>query len=642
MFHFIFNQILFYFSVTLLLFCPGYFLLLAIFKKTKVLSTLEIFIFSFGLSIIINDFIALAYNKINLPITAFSALGGALLFSLINYGIFLQHQKNNQHPVDQSLSLEEKKTQRLFSFSLQQSFLILFLIFLIIFFKTAYLTSTVAPTATDMGHHTYWTKIIANSGKLTHYEGMPDFIIGEHIVLAELHLVTGLSFFSALPVIFLFLINLLGIFTVFLFTLRVFENKLVAIFSLLFLGVLFAIGSPQAKYISGGVFGNIIGNYFLPMIFYFSYRAFEFLKNDDASSFEKIEFSQKFLSLAILTAFGLFYTHHLTAFIFLFITFFLIFFYLIINYKHSFKIIKQIKKLALSPTVIAVFLSGLLFFFFIFTPNYFHDNAVKTAVGTPSKATRNGLSLTKLKSSVGEARLALGIIGLFLLALSYKKRDLGLAIIFSWTIMLFLMSSEPQLLLINLPSSRIGNYLSYPLSILSAYGLFFLFQPSPNKKIFSQKNLSSAFLIVFTFVLLSGLTDNAQAFKKSPDFTPMVQTFSVAQYLAQKTQPSDIILKDHNYIQSSDTWIKSFFMRGYKYPLSRSYFKRYHDKTKPRENCTLLMISNPNSPTSQECFKHTHVDFIIVNPLYDSAQFDKLSQFDKIYATDSVVAYYRK
>ncbi len=638
--NFIFNQILFYLALILLLFTPGYFLLLAIFGKTKILSSLETFILSFGLGIIINDFIAFVYNKINLPITAFSALAGALIFSLMSYGIFRQKPKTK---LSSQLAKSEKKTRSLFSFSQPQVFLIILLIFFTFFIKTTYLTSTVAPTATDMGHHTYWSKVIANSGKLTHYEGMPDFIIGEHIVLAELQLITNLSIFSALPVNFLLLINLLGIFTIFIFTLRVSKNQLIAIFSLLFLGGLFAITSPQTKFVSGGVFGNIMGNYFLPMILYFSYRTFEFLeKGFSILPKKELQLSQKFLSLAFFMTFGLFYTHHLTAFIFLFITLFLVFFYLIMNYQHTFKIIKILGKIIWSPWIITTLSLGIFFFFFVFTPNYFHDSAVKTAVGAPSKATRNGLSLTNLKSSVGEARLALGIIGLFLLALSYKRRNLGLAIIFSWTIMLFLMSSEPQLLFINLPSSRIGNYLSYPLSILSAYGLFFLFRPQTPKYSLSPKLLTSTFFVLLIFILVSGLSDNAQAFKKLPNFTPMVQTFSVAQYLAQRTQPNDIILKDHNYIRSSDTWIKSFFMRGYKYPLSRSYFKRYNDKTKPRENCTLIMISNPQSSDSQKCFTYTHVNFIIVNPLYDSAQFDKLSQFNKIYATNSVVAYYRK
>jgi len=47
---------------------------------------------------------------------------------------------------------------------------------------------------------------------------------------------------------------------------------------LLFLGVLFAVTAPQAKYVSGGVMGNIFGNFFMPLAFYFYYRGFQFWK----------------------------------------------------------------------------------------------------------------------------------------------------------------------------------------------------------------------------------------------------------------------------------------------------------------------------------------------------------------------------
>jgi len=648
---------MFYIAIGLIMFFPGYFLLLAVFEKSKILSVLEKFILSFGLGMIITDFIAFIYNKAGISITAFSSVLGALIFCLISYGIYiLKFRKNKKLTPNEIEKKESEKEKKLFSFSKKQFILILLLLFLTFFIKTAYLTGTVAPTATDMGHHTYWAKVIADNGKLTDYENMPDFIIGEHIVISEIHLISGESFFSAFPVNFLLFLNILGILTVFILTLRIFENKFVAIFTLLFLGVLFAVTSPQAKFVSGGVVGNIIGNYFMPMIFYFFYRAFEFLKDSDIIKGETKQFqsnqTKKFLALGIFTTFGLFYTHHLTAFIFLFIFLFLVIFFTVINYKDLTYLSKKIWKIIWSPQVISVLALGLFFFFFIFIPNYIKDNAVKIAVGHPSKSTRDGLSFTNLKSSIGEARLALGLLGLMLLALSYKRKNFGYAIISSWAIMLFIMSSQPQLLLINLPSSRIGNYLSYPLSILSAYGLVAIFKPnmfnfkmtnanSHFSNLISKKTLSATFIIILIFVFINGLADSAQAFKKSPDFTPMVQTFSASKYLAQNTQKSDIILKDHNYIASSDTWIKLFFMRGYKYPLSRSYFKRYKNKTKLEKKCNLLMISSPDSSDAKKCFANTQVNVIMVNPLFDSAQFKKLNNFNKIYTTSGIAVFYK-
>ncbi|HAT73409.1 MAG: hypothetical protein US30_C0001G0041 [Candidatus Moranbacteria bacterium GW2011_GWF2_36_839] len=629
-FEFIYSQVLFYISILVILFVPGYFLLLAVFSKGEnQISKMERFIFSFGLSLIVVDFIAFAYSKLNIPITAISSVLGVLFFSITCF-IFYKLKKIENVNV---------KEDELFSFSKNQFFLLLLLLFLTIFIKTAYLSGTVAPTATDMGHHNYWAKEMSETHKLPVYEGMPDFIIGEHIALSEINMLSGKSFFSAFPVIFLLLINLLSILTVFVLTLRVFKNKNIAILSILFLGVLFAVSSPQAKFVSGGVMGNILGNLLMPMAFYFYLRASELLNYDTVSLFD----SRKFLSLGIFSTFGLFYTHHLTAFIFLFIFSFLIVVFLILNYKDLKNIFGKIFDLVFSIPVITTFAIGLIFFFFIFTPNYVRTNAVETAVGTPSKATREGLSMDNIKSSVGEVRLALGFLGLLLLALNYKRKNFGFTLVSAWTAMLFIMSTKPELIFINLPSSRIGNYMSYPLAILSAYGLFSIFNSNlvNSKKIIPKKFLDGSFLIILIFVLTGGLLDSVQAFKKAPDFTPVIETYDASNYLVKNTNNEDVILKDHNYI-TADSWIKLFFMQGYRYPQSRGYFKRYEDPTKPREMCTLYMISNPAGQDAQKCFQETKTNYILVNPKFDSSQFAKLKNFSKVYNNGDVAVYYKK
>lgn len=621
MLYFIGSQLLFYIALTIILFIPGYFLLLAVFGRTEnQISRLERFVFSFGLSLVIVNFIAFTFSKLQISITTFSSVLGIAIFSAVCFGIYKKTKNKND--------FQEKN--ELFDFSKKQFSLILILLFLTLFIKTAYLQDTVAPTATDMGHHLYWTKQMTETHHLPDYEGMPDFIIGEHIALSEIAMISSLDFFGAGPVVFLLLINILGILTVFLLTLRVFKNKNIAIFTFLFLGVLFAISSPQAKFVSGGVFGNILGNFLMPLTLYFYFRAFS-------------DKSKRFLSLGVLTTFGLFYTHHLTAFIFLFVFLFLIVFFLAINYKKAHTILKENFRLAFSLPVIATFLFGIIFFFFIFTPNYIETSAVETAVGAPSKATREGLTLTEIKNSIGESRFALGIVGFLILALSYKRKDFGFAVVVSWAVMLFIMSTKPDLLFINLPSSRIGNYLSYPLSILSAYSLYSIFNPNfiDSKKIISQKFLKSCFAFILIFVFSSGLLDSARAFKKSSDQTPLLKTFFASNYLKEKVSENDIILKDHNYI-TGDSWIKLFFMQGYKYPASRGYFKRYEDPTKPREMCTLYMISNPAGQEAQNCFEETKTNILMINPKYDSSQFTKLKNFDEIYDNGDVSIYYKK
>ena len=661
MIEFIYNQILFYLAIALVLFLPGYFLLLAVFGKSRTISSLERFIFSFGLSLVITNFIAFLYSKFDIPITAASSILGVLIFCATCFIVYKLKKYPSPPPGEMSRCNHRDREGSLFSFSKNQFILILLLLFLTFFIKTAYLSGTVAPTSTDMGHHMYWTKLMTETHKLPDYEGMPDFIIGEHIAIAEISMISGLDLFSAAPVLILFLINLLGILTVFVLSLRVFGNKNIAILTLLFLGVLFAVSSPQAKFVSGGVIGNIMGNFLVPLAFYFYFRAIDSLfpilsppqgemsRSDREGSCN----SKSYLSLAIFTTFGLFYTHHLTAFIFLFIFALIIPLFLLINFKNIGSILKGSARIIFSPAVISTFILGLVFFFFIFTPNYASKSAVDTAVGSPEKSTRVGLGLTNLKDAVGESRLALGIVGLLMLVLSYQRNNFGWAIFASWAIMLFIMATKPHWLFIDLPSSRIGNYLTYPMAILSAYGLYSIFKPeTSNLKILgflgnirnakAPKLLFGAFILILTFVLIDGLSDSAEAFKKSPDFSPMIETFSAARYLAKNTTSEDIILKDHNYIAASDSWIKLLFMRGYRYPLSRAFFRRYEDPLNPREMCTLHMISTPGSPEAKDCFSETKTSFIVINPRYDSAQFRKMANFDAIYNSGEIAIYHKK
>ncbi|PIR73488.1 MAG: hypothetical protein COU40_01990 [Candidatus Moranbacteria bacterium CG10_big_fil_rev_8_21_14_0_10_35_21] len=617
---FIQSQVLFYLAIILVLFLPGYFLLLAIFGKKGGLEKIEKFILSPALSLVVVDFIFFVYSRLQISITRSSSIFGIVLVSAIFLIIFKLRK------------FSESKEEKIFDFSSRQFWLVAVLLFLTFFIKTAYLTQTILPTATDMGHHMYWAKWMAESGQLPTYEGMPDFIIGEHIVFGIVNLISGASFFSAFPTVILHLINLMGILAVFLLVLRIFKNKNTAILSLLFLGVLYAVASPQSKFVSGGVIGNIFGNFLMPVALYFYFRAFDFFQNESLT----LSLARKFLALAVFITFGLFYTHHLTAFIFIFVFIFTILIFLAVNLKNLKEIFVKIRKLVFSPPVLSALAIGLIFFLLVFTPNYIKNNSVETAVGTPEKITRTGLSLNNLKSAVGEPRLALGLFALLLMVLNFKKKNVGYAILVAWFLAIFLMATRPQWLLLDLPSNRIGNYLSYPLAILSAYSFFIIF--SQFKNYVSGTLAKLTFVIILTFVLVGGLYDSAAAFKRKVETAELIQTFNATEYLAKNTTPTDNVLKDHNYI-TGDAWMKLFFMRGYRYPLSRSFFKRYEDSTNPREQCTLLMISSPESEKGQKCFQETGVNFLAVNPAFDSDQFKRSRNFDLLYLSPEVAIF---
>lgn len=637
------NEILFFAAVAFVMFLPGYSLVLAVFCRSNSLGAFERFVVSFGISIISVDFILFAYSGLGITITRLSVIAGIIFFSAVCLVIykFLKNSKDK----------DTRSENDLFYFTKNQFILILLLLFLTTFIKTVFLSGSIAPTATDLGHHLYWAKTITQTHQLTSYEGMPDFIIGEHTVFAAINILTGLSFLTGWPVVILYLINILGILTVFILTLRIFKNKFVAILTLLFLGVLYAISAPQAKYVSGGVMGNIFGNFLMPLAFYFYCRSFEFLENNsDGSRRDSIIF----LSLAVLSTIGLFYTHHLTAFIFLFTFFLLIPLFLIVNYRDIEIVLKKSAKIIFSPYVIGTLIIGIIFFFFIFTPTYVNPTAVDTAVGAATKSTRVGLSITNLQDTVGEPRLALGFVGFIILILTFKRKKFGYSLLASWAIMIFIMSVFPKLLFIDLPSTRIGNYFSYPLAILSAYALYTVFNPEScqlfwgkklcqnSQGLVMDKMLKGTFMILLTFVLVSGLSDSAQAFKKQDNLVQTNETFSASTYLSKNTTMADNILKDHNYI-TADSWIKLFFMRGYKYPLSRGYFKRYEESgNRTNDICTLDMISNPGGDQAKKCFSDTKTNFLMVNPAYDSGQFQRLSDFDQVYMSNDVAIYYKK
>jgi hypothetical protein len=626
------NDLFFLLSLAFVVFAPGYSLVLAIFGKSTALSSLERFVLSAGIGIVGVDFLNFAYSKLNIPLTQISEITGIVFLSAVCYGIYKFR----------NLPKEDKKESDLFHFSKNQFILILLLIFLTFFIKTVYLSGSIAPTATDMGHHLYWTKLMTETHTLPTYDGMPDFIIGEHVVLGVIQMISGADFFSAFPVLFLLFIDMLGIFTVFILTLRLFGNKTIAILTLLFLGVLYAVSSPQAKFVSGGVMGNIFGNFLMPLAIYLYLRAFSFLGSKD---FKIDKYSKTFLSLAIFITFGLFYTHHLTSFIFLFVFALLVPIFIIVNYKDIEIWGKRVSALIFSPWVLGILALCLFFFFFVFTPTYIRGSAVGTAVGAPSKETRVGLTLDNIKSSIGEARLDLGFLGLIILILSYRKKSFGYTAIAAWAIMIFIMSTYPKILFVNLPSTRIGNYLSYPLAILSAYGLYGLFSPQilkfSTKRPLPENIFKTAFILILTFVLIEGIADSASAFKKQDSNTELAETFNASAYLVKNTTKKDILLKDHNYI-TADSWIKLFFMRGYTYPQSRGYFKRYEDPTKPREMCTLYMISDPAGEAAKACFEDSKTNFLMVNPRYDSGQFQRLSNFNQVYVTKDIAVYYRK
>ena len=631
---FILDTLIFIVLIFFLLLLPGWSLLLAVSGRGNFFSTLERSILSFGLGLTVVDFIFFAFDFLSIKITALSSALGVVIFILGCLGVY-----GYRIVKDKKISEieDENVDAKLFNFSKKETIFTIILLVFMFFIKTVYLSGSVAPTATDMGHHLYWAKEMAETGKLPTYEGMPDFIIGEHIIFGLMNILGDLSFFGAFPVALLHLFNVLGIMAVFILVLRIFKDRKVALLALLFLGVLFAVSSPQSKFVSGGVVGNILGNYFIPLALYFFYRAFEKITDKD------FILRKEFIFPAVFSTAGLFYTHHLSGFIFLFVVVGILLIFILRNVKNFRVIGKNIRQAFFSRAFLIPLFLVLAFFFWVFTPNYASSGAVDTAVGSPEKETRVGLSLNNIFSTVGEIRVILGVLGLGLLLIFWKKMDLGRSLLLGWAGMLLVMALRPHWLLIDLPSSRVGNYLVYPLSILSAVfiWLFFFNDSEERRKRIPAGMFSLGLGLVLSASLLSGIYDSLVSFQNQKEEVQIPELHSASRYLTQVSSSEEMILKDHNYI-TGDAWVKLFFMRGYRYPLSRSYFKRYEDEFNPREMCTLWMITEPGSERAKKCFSESGTKFVIVNPLYDEGQFKRLSDFSKVFSASGVAVFERE
>jgi hypothetical protein len=643
MLDFILSQFLFYFAIVLVLFVPGYALIYALFGKKWPISSLEAFFISFGLSIVSVNFIMLFLGKINLPLTRWSLFFSLLLLTLICGAIYLKRWKKNEASV-------KLKELALPVFSRVQLVAVILLLLLTFFIKTVYLKDTILPTSTDLGHHMYWAKTISVSGKipvyakvnidmesnkLTEPQPIADFIIGEHLIFSAINLVSGIDYISYFPSLILFLVHLMAILAMFSLTRLFFKDytdaNTIAIATLFFIGPLYALASPQAKFVSGGVIGNVFGNFFIPLCLYFFLRAL-------------MEKSSLMLALGLFVSLGMAYTHHLSTFIFIFIFIFSGLFFLIFNFRELKKYFRDWQKILFKPAPLVILAIGVIFVFLIYTPTYLNTKAIDTAVGAPSKATRAGLTFDELSDATGKIRMALGLFGLALLFLAKKYKSYAGAFLLGWALSLVAISLWPNLLFVDIPSDRIANYIVFPFSLLSGFTFVYFFDllkdSEAKKQYLNPTFVLTAFLLLFTFLAMNGLRENASTLNTDVNVRATLETYHASTFLAQKTTTQDIVLKDHNYLPA-DSWMKLYFMRGYTYPLSRGYFKRYDDVAKMREQCTNLMISTPSDPIAKDCFSKTQTNFLMLNPKFDSMQFVKLKNFWKIYSADDLVIFYK-
>ncbi|MFO7806830.1 MAG: DUF1616 domain-containing protein [Candidatus Moraniibacteriota bacterium] len=636
------------FALIFLLFLPGYFALKALFPKNNFFSPAGEITVSFGFSIVISNFLMMFIDRMGLKISASNVFLAFLVFTGLTALIYFKRK-------------ERKKSVKNREINFSKGWMAFFSILILsIYARLIYLTPKIIPHTTDSGHHMYWVQHILDFARLPDY-GIPDVIIGEHIIFAAIASLSGLGIVNALPAIVLFLINIFSLFAIFLLAYQLskfwFSQKnsfTIGLLAMFAIGVLYAISSPQAKYINGGVVGNMMGGLFIPLSLYLFAKALE-RKNQALSA------------LGVLFIGNLAYTHHLSTFVYLYVIagLFLAFglFFLILITRGG-KIKDFWSKLNIIINLKS-FLTGIfliLFVFIIRVPSYLNPSAIDTAVGSPSKSTRTGMELSDLILSTGPWRFfysvlaSLFLFGIIFLTINKKTainkfankffylkiKDNVLAgisacVALAWFWMIFAMSSFPDLLKIDIPSGRIANYLTYPSALLSVIGIFFLIKPVVKR--LPQVAFIFFFLIISTGII-SGSADISEFYPENSkkESEMYAETFKASQYLKEKTTEEEVILKDHVYLPA-DSWVKVFLMRGYERPLSRALLKRYDDPVKDRETCTRDMIAIPDTETGKNCFEETSTKYIILRNGYDTQQFEKSENFSKLYASENVVIY---
>jgi hypothetical protein len=668
----IYQFIQFYLAIFLALFLPGHLATRAIFgKKYSTLLSPEKLLLSFLLGLVATDFLMLTLDFFQITINKPNLLIGLLVLS----AVFALIARFTSDSVFSFMTLPLTKNNKL-PFSKRQLWVFAILFTTALVLRGIYIVQGIIPKSTDLGHHMYWAKYISTTGTLPTYDAK--FIIGEHLPFAAINLLSNIPYVSAFPTVIIFIFNIFTLLGVFLLIYRLAKiilpffqkfysswfDKLtpltIAFWGLFTIGVLYPISAPQAKFISGGVIGNIIGNFLFIVIIYAFFLTI-------------IRRSTAWANIFLLSLLTIIYTHHLSTFVLAY-SLLLIFFsfavltliFLKFDFSQFGREVWRYLKLFTGFLSITIILLGLLFIIKIHPPSYLNPSAIDTAVGTPTKITRVGISLPGIIDRIGAWRvLFAGIFTLFFLppflfllnnsfrfvrkfpkissisppsslnTTSLLQLALTVAVLFAWTKIIFLMSWQPALLKIDIPSNRLITYLTYPLSILSALGVALLFQAIFFN--FPKRFFSFLFAFFLIIAIISGVAQDIALNFRIGRHRPqdVMETYRASEYLAEKTGPQNMILKDHKYL-AGDTWIKLFFMRGYKYPLSRTYNRRYEDKYNKHETCTRDMIAIPNSEVGQDCFEKTGVKYIFLKKNYDDTVFLNSPEFQEIYSSQSV------
>jgi len=644
MIDFIFHDFFFFCLLWAILFVPG-FLLVRLLDKKRIFDSWEQGVLSVVLSISLATGTGIVFDLAHIPINAFLLV---LVYGLwmVAFGLWVRRQG------------KEKKESSQEKSPVPIAFLVIFAILVLL--KGMFLIQNPIPISTDFGHHMYWAQSIVETGNLPVYEEqeilmaesleenhrvsepkpISDVIIGEHVVFAFISILSQTSLISLYPVIVLFFIHIITLLGVYALARRLFipfrYREAMALTALFVAGILFGLDSPQMKYVTGGAVGNVMGNLFIVAIMLVLLVAVR-------------ERSRVFMALGIVLMIALAYTHHLSTLLLGFSLVGVLGIALFLRPKFFFG---EMIHLVLSRYVLGTLVAGLVVFFFVWTPSYIVNSAVKTVVGDAQvKEEHAGIALSDYLFVLGEERTFLGLLGLgimafllwkFRLQLSQTSEDIFLmsVLLLGWLIPLFLLIFSPSLLHIDIPTVRTANYTIIPLAI--ATGCFFVWFVRKISERMSAKLLFVGMVFFFMIGLSSaGWRDNVLYLQGGGSSGKAQELHRVAQYLGEHYRESEkMVMYDHINIDGG-SWMKLYFMKDYNYPFYRALLFRYDRASDKSERCTLDVFSFPQSGEAQKCFEDLHIGALALSDAEDGKSFRESSQFTRVYAGERIVVYTR-
>ena len=134
------------------------------------------------------------------------------------------------------------------------------------------------------------------------------------------------------------------------------------------------------------------------------------------------------------------------------------------------------------------------------------------------------------------------------------RRSYAGAFLIGWSIILLIMTMRPGWLFIDIPSARIGAYLSFPLGLSAAFGIIMLFawlKKSGRRTHAPTLLFIATAFAVFIFAAGSGSYDNSQTLLPGAKSFEAAETFAASRYLADRTTKDDIILLAHRVPNTS-------------------------------------------------------------------------------------------